>query len=108
MTEAKSAGCDLQVYLSTAWECPFEGAVDPDVVVELSARLLELGASQVVISDTIGAAHPGEVRALLSRLVDTVGASVLAAQLKSLRFRPPLLWVHQVTVTLPYSVSRAG
>lgn len=85
MQEAKADGCDLQVYLSTAWECPFEGAVDPDVVVELSARLLELGASQVVISDTIGAAHPGEVRSLLSRLVDTVGASVLAAHFHDTR-----------------------
>ncbi len=85
MELAKADGCDVQVYLSTAWECPFEGAVDPDVVVELAARLLELGASQVVVSDTIGAANPGEVHSLLSRLIDTVGADVLAAHFHDTR-----------------------
>src|SRR5712692_4367794 len=28
--------------------------------------------------------------------------------MKSLRCRPPILWVHHVTVTLPHSVSKAG
>src|SRR5690606_31340988 len=30
-------------------------------------------------------------------------SSVRAAMIKSLRCRPPILWVHQVTVTLPHS-----
>ncbi len=34
--------------------------------------------------------------------------SVLAAAMKSLRCRPRILWVHQVTVTRPHSVSSAG
>jgi len=34
--------------------------------------------------------------------------SVLAAMMKSLRCRPLILCVHQVTVTLPHSVSNAG
>ena len=34
--------------------------------------------------------------------------SVRAAMMKSLRCRPRILWLHQVTVTLPHSVSRAG
>ena len=28
--------------------------------------------------------------------------------MKSLRCRPPILWVHQLTVTLPHSVSSDG
>ncbi len=35
-------------------------------------------------------------------------ASVLAAMMKSFLWRPRILWVHQVTVTLPHSVRRAG
>src|SRR5215203_481430 len=35
-------------------------------------------------------------------------SSVLAAMMKSFRCRPPILCVHQLTVTLPHSVSSAG
>src|SRR3970282_2929728 len=34
--------------------------------------------------------------------------SVFAAITKSLRWSPWILWVHQITVTRPHSVSRAG
>jgi hypothetical protein len=34
--------------------------------------------------------------------------SVFAAMMKSLRWSPLILWVHQVTVTRPHSVSSAG
>jgi hypothetical protein len=39
---------------------------------------------------------------------DLCKASVFDAIMKSLRCRPPILWVHHVTVTLPHSVKRAG
>ena len=35
-------------------------------------------------------------------------SSVLAAMMKSLRCRPLIEWLHQVTVTLPHSVSSPG
>ena len=35
-------------------------------------------------------------------------SSVLADMMKSFRWSPSILWVHQVTVTLPHSVKRAG
>ena len=35
-------------------------------------------------------------------------SSVRAAMMKSLRCRPLIEWLHQVTVTLPHSVSRPG
>ena len=34
--------------------------------------------------------------------------SVFAAMMKSFLWRPRILWVHQVTVTLPHSVRSAG
>jgi len=54
---------DLKVrgYLSTCFVCPFEGNIDPQRVADLSARLIDIGVYQVVISDTIGAATPGDV-----------------------------------------------
>jgi isopropylmalate/homocitrate/citramalate synthase len=53
--------------LSCAFGCPFEGEVDPGVVVELAARLAAAGAEEVVLADTIGVATPGAVKALVER-----------------------------------------
>lgn len=54
-------GMRVRAYLSTAFGCPYEGAVPPGRVAELSAALLDMGAFEVAVSDTIGIAHPGQV-----------------------------------------------
>jgi hydroxymethylglutaryl-CoA lyase len=58
---AQAAGVPVRGYVSTAFGCPFEGAVDPARVAEVSAALIRMGAYQVAVSDTIGIAHPGQV-----------------------------------------------
>src|SRR6187399_1802660 len=58
---ARAAGVRVRGYLSTAFGCPFDGAVDPRRVGELVRQLLDLGVYEVAISDTIGVAHPGQV-----------------------------------------------
>jgi isopropylmalate/homocitrate/citramalate synthase len=52
------------VTISVSFGCPFEGRVDPGVVVELAARFA--GRAEVVLADTIGVATPSAVRALVS------------------------------------------
>lgn len=69
---ALAAGLRVRGYLSTAFGCPFEGAVPPDRVITLARRILDLGVYEVAVSDTIGVAHPGQVRALLALLLTTV------------------------------------
>jgi isopropylmalate/homocitrate/citramalate synthase len=64
--EAAATGLPVRGYVSTAFGCPFEGAVPPSRVAEVSARLLELGVYEVAISDTIGIAHPGQVPEVLA------------------------------------------
>lgn len=73
---AMQAGLRVRAYLSTSFGCPFEGAVDPQRVIELTERLVQLGAYEVAVSDTIGIAHPGQV----SRLLDQLLARVPVAQ----------------------------
>lgn len=85
LNQAKQDGVDVQAYLATAWECPFEGAVDPGVVAELNNQLLAAGASQIVVADTIGAAHPAQVRSLMQRLADESGADKLACHFHDTR-----------------------
>jgi hydroxymethylglutaryl-CoA lyase/(R)-citramalyl-CoA lyase len=67
----------VSVSISVSFGCPFEGAVDPDRVLELAERCVEAGADEVVFADTIGVATPRHVRSLLieaARLGRTVGA----------------------------------
>jgi isopropylmalate/homocitrate/citramalate synthase len=66
---AMQAGLRVRAYLSTSFGCPFEGAVDPQRVVDLTERLVQLGAYEVAVSDTIGIAHPGQVSRLLERML---------------------------------------
>jgi len=59
--EATGARAAVRGYVSTVFGCPFEGPVPVSRVVEVAARLLEMGAFQVALSDTIGVAHPRQV-----------------------------------------------
>ncbi|MDE3153695.1 MAG: hydroxymethylglutaryl-CoA lyase [Acidobacteriota bacterium] len=65
---AREAGLPIRGYLSTCFGCPFEGAVPPARVAEVSARLIALGAYEVSVSDTIGVAHPGQVPEVLDHV----------------------------------------
>jgi hydroxymethylglutaryl-CoA lyase/(R)-citramalyl-CoA lyase len=53
--------------ISVAFGCPFEGDVDPGVVAELAERLVQAGAGEIVLADTIGVATPRPVARLVER-----------------------------------------
>jgi isopropylmalate/homocitrate/citramalate synthase len=75
---AMQAGLRVRAYLSTSFGCPFEGPVSPAQVVALTERLVQLGAYEVAVSDTIGIAHPGQVSRLLDQLLARVPAPQIA------------------------------
>ncbi len=54
--------------ISVAFGCPFEGRVDPSVVVSDFESFLELGVEHIALGDTIGAATPATVKSLFRRL----------------------------------------
>jgi len=70
--DAKAAGLRVRGYLSTCFRCPFEGPIAPARVAEVSARLHELGVYEIAISDTIGAATPGDVVRVLEAVSEVV------------------------------------
>lgn len=76
--QALAKGMRVRGYLSTAFGCPFEGDVPIWRVIDMSKRLLDLGVYEVAVSDTIGIAHPGQVRHLLSALTGAVAPSQIA------------------------------
>src|SRR5690242_12723371 len=57
-------------YVSTAFGCPYSGAVAPGRAVEVGRRLLELGVDEVCFGDTIGVGVPPQVRAIVERATD--------------------------------------
>jgi hydroxymethylglutaryl-CoA lyase len=57
-------------YVSTAFGCPYTGAVDPHRAVNVATRLLELGVDEVCFGDTIGVGVPAQVTALTDAATD--------------------------------------
>lgn len=58
----------VRAYVSTAFECPYEGRIAPSRTATVARRAIESGADEVSLGDTIGVASPSEVRALASEL----------------------------------------
>ena len=65
---ALQAGVSVRGYLSTAFVCPFEGSIAPKVSANLTRQLLAMGCDEVSLGDTIGAAVPEDIDALLEAL----------------------------------------
>lgn len=85
LQRARSDGVRVVATVAVAFECPFDGPVDPGLIADITARFLELGANEVCIADTIGAANPAQVRALTQRLVDTHGPQRLGCHFHDTR-----------------------
>ncbi|MEK6703082.1 MAG: hydroxymethylglutaryl-CoA lyase [Planctomycetota bacterium] len=58
-------------YVSCAVACPFEGAIAPQAVTTVAFDLYRLGCREIDLGDTIGAATPDSIRALLKCIVDS-------------------------------------
>jgi len=70
LTRAGDLGWWRRGYVSTAFGCPYTGAVDPARAVEVGLRLLELGVDEVCFGDTIGVGVPAQVSTLVGQAVD--------------------------------------
>jgi len=74
---AARAGVRVRGYVSCVVGCPYEGAIAPAAVAEVSQRLLDLGCYEVSLGDTVGVGTPGRIRAML----DAVAARIPVTQL---------------------------
>ncbi len=61
-------GLRVRAYVSMCFGDPWEGPVPVEQVVDVSIALLDLGAEELSLGDTIGVGTPGHVRALLAAL----------------------------------------
>lgn len=65
-------------YVSTAFGCPYEGAIAPKAVLDVSRRLVDIGVDEVSIGDTIGVATPKQVVDVCELLKQHIDAGRLA------------------------------
>ena len=82
---AKQDGIEVIATIAVAFECPFDGPIDPAVVETIVAKFIAAGADQLVLADTIGAAHPQQVRELTAALVASHGAEKLGCHFHDTR-----------------------
>jgi hydroxymethylglutaryl-CoA lyase len=75
---ARAEGMRVRGYVSTAFGCPYEGDVPPEKVLEVSARLLDLGCYEVSVGDTIGVGTPVQVQGVIGMLLQVIPPSKLA------------------------------
>jgi hydroxymethylglutaryl-CoA lyase len=82
---ARALGLRTRAYIAVAFDCPFEGETPLARVVALAGRMVQAGAGEIVIADTIGAASPGMVKERMRALVPAVGADRLAVHFHDTR-----------------------
>lgn len=66
VARALENGVDVRGYVSMCFGDPWEGAVEPEEVVAVGKRLLDLGCHQLSLGDTIGVGTAGHVKDLVA------------------------------------------
>jgi hydroxymethylglutaryl-CoA lyase len=97
---ALAGGMRVRGYLSTAFGCPYEGAVPEETVAKLSKRLIDLGVFEVAVSDTIGIARPDDVPRVLEAVLAQVPAEKIALHFHDTRGHA----LANVSVALPFGI----
>ena len=69
---------DVEVGISTAFGCTFEGIVSEDRVIEMAALLANAGADSIGLSDTTGYANPAQIKRMFARLRGEIGVEKMA------------------------------
>ena len=85
IARAREDGLGVMATISVAFECPFDGPTDPRIVHDSVAHFMRLGADQVVVADTIGAAHPGQVSRMMKQMVAEHGPQRLGCHFHDTR-----------------------
>lgn len=78
LTAAQAAGIPVRGYVSCVTDCPYDGPTAPRDTARVAAALIELGCYEVSLGDTIGAATPRRVAAMLDAVLESVPVTQLA------------------------------
>lgn len=78
LARAREEGIRVRGYVSCVLGCPWEGAISPDAVAFVTARLHALGCYEVSLGDTIGVGTPAKAAEMVARVGKDVPPEALA------------------------------
>lgn len=78
MAAARDHGIPVRAYVSCVTDCPYDGPVAPGAVADVAARLLDLGAVEISLGETLGHGTAEAVDAMLTAVTKRVPANLLA------------------------------
>ena len=76
--EAKKKNILVRGYISCVLGCPYQGNVAVEDVVNLAAKMTEMGCFQISLGDTIGAGTPVQAKRMVQKVSEKVPVSKLA------------------------------
>ncbi|MBI4030508.1 MAG: hydroxymethylglutaryl-CoA lyase [Proteobacteria bacterium] len=78
METARERNIKVRGYVSCVAGCPYEGAVAPAAVADVTEKLIALGCYEISLGDTIGVGTPEIITAMLKAVLAVVPAGKLA------------------------------
>jgi isopropylmalate/homocitrate/citramalate synthase len=81
LQRARAEGLWTRGYVSTAFGCPYQGAVEPAVVAGIAAALSGLGCDEISLGDTIGVGRPEQVPEVVGAVTASVPVERIALHL---------------------------
>ncbi|MEM5531366.1 hydroxymethylglutaryl-CoA lyase [Pseudoalteromonas arctica] len=78
MAFAKANNIRVRGYVSCVLGCPYDGEIDPQAVLSVSQKLLDLGCYEVSLGDTIGVGTAKKVTQLIELLLTHIDKAKLA------------------------------
>ncbi|MCH2285203.1 MAG: hydroxymethylglutaryl-CoA lyase [SAR324 cluster bacterium] len=78
LDEAKKTNIPVRGYISCVLGCPYQGNVAVEDVVNLAAKMTEMGCFQISLGDTIGAGTPVQAKSMVQKVAEKVPLSKLA------------------------------
>lgn len=82
---AHAAGIKPNVTVSAAFGCPFEGAVDPERVIDIARQCAVGEPVEIAIADTVGVGVPSQVTDLFGRLGEALPGMALRGHFHNTR-----------------------
>lgn len=83
--QLKEDGVFVRACISTAFYCPFEGAVQPEDTLRLCQQFVYWGVDELSVADTIGMATPAESYGLFKQLKERFPETLMTAHFHDTR-----------------------
>ncbi|RNF40549.1 hydroxymethylglutaryl-CoA lyase [Planococcus salinus] len=83
--QLKKDGIFVRACISTAFYCPFEGAVKQSDTIDLCRQFVDWGVNELSVADTIGMATPAESYRLFTELMEAFLETLITAHFHDTR-----------------------